>query len=97
MIYLETSDNEAALRMLQTLKVVKAAKATTKGLTITITADGTHCLPILISKLKDMGIDIKGVNLKEPSLDDVFVHFTGRDIREGGAEKFSKVVTRRGR
>ena len=96
MIYLETSDNEAALRMLQSLKVVKAAKGTTKGLTITITADGTHCLPILISKLKDMGIDIKGVNLKEPSLDDVFVHFTGRDIREGGAEKLSKVVTGRG-
>jgi ABC-2 type transport system ATP-binding protein len=44
-----------------------------------------------------MGIDIKGVNLKEPSLDDVFVHYTGRDIREGGAEKFSKVVIRRGR
>jgi ABC-2 type transport system ATP-binding protein len=83
--------------MLQSLKVVKAAKATTKGLTITITADGTHCLPILIGKLKSMGIDIKGVNLKEPSLDDVFVHYTGRDIREGGAEKFSKVVTRRGR
>jgi ABC-2 type transport system ATP-binding protein len=97
MIYLETSDNEAALRMLQSLKVVKAAKGTTKGLTITITADGTHCLPILIGKLKSMGIDIKGVNLKEPSLDDVFVHYTGRDIREGGAEKFSKVVTRRGR
>jgi len=97
MIYLETSDNEAALRMLQSLKVVKAAKATTKGLTITITADGTHCLPILIGKLKSMGIDIKGVNLKEPSLDDVFVHYTGRDIREGGAEKFSKVVIRRGR
>jgi len=96
MIYLETSDNEAALRMLQSLKVVKAAKGTTKGLTITITADGTHCLPILIGKLKNMGIDIKGVNLKEPSLDDVFVHYTGRDIREGGAEKFSKVVTRRG-
>jgi ABC-2 type transport system ATP-binding protein len=96
MIYLETSDNEAALRMLQSLKVVKAAKGTTKGLTITITADGTHCLPILIGKLKNMGIEIKGVNLKEPSLDDVFVHFTGRDIREGGAEKFSKVVTRRG-
>ena len=94
MIYLETSDDEAALQLLQAMREVKNAKRSTKGLVVTITTDGTHCLPVIMSKLKDQGLIITSVNLKKPSLDDVFVHFTGRDIRESGAEKFRKIVTR---
>lgn len=97
MIYLETSDDESALRMLQALKVVKEAKRSTRGLVVTITTDGTRCLPVIMSKLKDQGINITGVNLKKPSLDDVFIHYTGRDIRESGAEKLKMIVTRRER
>ncbi len=94
MIYLETSDDEAALQLLQAMPMVKNAKRSTKGLVVTITTDGTHCLPVIMSKLKDQGLIVTSVNLKKPSLDDVFVHFTGRDIRESGAEKFRKIVTR---
>jgi ABC-2 type transport system ATP-binding protein len=31
---------------------------------------------------KSAGIEIKSVNLRKPSLEDVFLHFTGRRIRE---------------
>jgi ABC-2 type transport system ATP-binding protein len=27
------------------------------------------------------------VNLKKPSMDDVFVHYTGREIRDGGSSE----------
>jgi ABC-2 type transport system ATP-binding protein len=47
--------------------------------------------------LKDKGIDIISVNLKKPNLDDVFVHFTGRDIRNAGAEKLHRIQPKRGR
>jgi len=94
MIYLETGDDLAALRFLQSLAVVNEVKRSEKGLAITISKDGTHCLPVIMSKIQDLGINITSVNLKKPTLDDVFVHFTGREIRESGAEKFSKMVAR---
>jgi len=41
-----------------------------------------------MSALNENGVTISEVNLKKPSLDDVFIHYTGRDLRETGAEKF---------
>lgn len=92
MIYLETSDDESALRLLKDLDVVKDVKKSSKGIVITITTDGSHSLPTVMGKLKDNGIEIKSVNLKQPTLDDVFVHYTGRELREGGAEKFRRIM-----
>jgi ABC-2 type transport system ATP-binding protein len=95
MIYLETADDDRSIEILKSLKVVKDAKKSSKGLIVTITADGTHCLPTIMEKLKDRGIGITGVNLKKPTLDDVFVHYTGRNLRDTGAEKFRKIVSKR--
>ncbi len=89
MIYLETSDDEAAASMLRALRVIRDVKKTQKGLVITITADGSHCLPAIMSRLKDHGIGVTSVNLKKPTLDDVFVHHTGRELRDSGAERMT--------
>ena len=41
-----------------------------------------------MDKLRDGGIKIRAVNLKKPSMDDVFVHYTGRELRDAtGTEK----------
>ena len=97
MIYLETSDNEASTTLLKSLKSVREVKAAALGLVITISTDGTHCLPILMNQLRDSGIEITSVNLKKPTLDDVFVHYTGRDIRNAGAEKLHRIQPKGGR
>lgn len=76
---------------------MKVANRSSKGLVITITTDGPHCLPIIMETLKDQGICLVSVNLKKPTLDDVFVHYTGRDIRESGAEKLKPILTKRER
>ena len=44
-----------------------------------------------MNRLREKGIDIVSVNLKKPTLDDVFVHYTGRDIREAGAGKLHRI------
>ena len=36
-----------------------------------------------MEKIREDGIDITTVNLKKPSMDDVFVHYTGHGLREG--------------
>jgi ABC-2 type transport system ATP-binding protein len=97
MIYLNTSDNKAAAELLKALEPVREVKASSQGLVVTINTDGTHCLPVIMSKLKDQRIEIESVNLKKPTLDDVFVHYTGRDMRNAGAQKLHRIVPRVGR
>ncbi len=97
MIYLETNNNEATLTILKSLKSVVDAKMAPNGIVATINMDGVHCLPIIMNHLKNKGIEILGVNLKKPTLDDVFIHYTGRDIRNAGAEKLRRIQPRSNR
>lgn len=96
MIYLDTSDNVRTEEMLKGMKAVRAVKATATGLVVTINTDGTHCLPIIMNRLRERDVDIISVNLKKPTLDDVFVHYTGRDLREAGAGKLHRMPTPKG-
>lgn len=93
MIYMETSDNEAALQILQSLDVVKEVHRISKGLRISINSDGTYSLPAIMDRLKEHGVAIAGVNLKKPTLDDVFIYHTGHDIREASGEKLSVQIS----
>jgi len=97
MIYLETSDNEAAGALLKGLRAVIDVKPASNGLAATINTDGIRCLPVIMNLLREKGVEIKGVNLKKPTLDDVFVHYTGRDIRNAGAEKLRRISPKGGR
>ena len=97
MIYLETDNNRAAAEVARSLDIVKNVKIAPEGLALCINSDGTHILPVIMSKLKDKGIEITEVNLKKPTLDDVFVYYTGREIRNQGAEKLHQIQHKAGR
>ena len=66
-----------------------------KGILITTNDDGTKVLPLLIEEIRNSGISVITVNLKKPSMDDVFVHFTGRELRDDKPEKISIAFGRR--
>ena len=97
MIYTETNDDEAALQIVRSLDVVKEVRRTSKGLRISIYSDGTYSLPAIMDLLKEHGVAIAGVNLKKPTLDDVFVYHTGHDIREPSSAKLSVQISARRR
>ena len=96
LIYLETSDNWKAGEILKKLDSAKGIKEKTKGIIVIVNVDGTYLLPEIMDKLRSGGITIKAVNLKKPSMDDVFVHYTGRELRDNGAENVSVVNFRAG-
>jgi ABC-2 type transport system ATP-binding protein len=48
---------------------------------------GERKIPQLINLAQKMGIIVNCVNLRKPSLEDVFLHFTGRTIREEEASQ----------
>ncbi len=81
MIYLETGDDAKTTGILRSLPEVRDVKPSFRGLSVTLNGEGTQTLPAILGKLKESGIVIRSANLKKPTLDDVFVHFTGREIR----------------
>jgi ABC-2 type transport system ATP-binding protein len=90
LIYLETGDNTRAKAIISDLVNVSGVRDKGKGILITTDDDGTKVLPRLIEEIMNNGISVITVNLKKPSMDDVFVHFTGRDLRD---DKPGKVPT----
>lgn len=83
LIYLETSDNKLAAEVLRSLSSVKSITEDTKSLRVMIKEDVTHVLPQIMEIIRREGIEIIIVNIKKPSMDDVFVHYTGHGLREG--------------
>jgi ABC-2 type transport system ATP-binding protein len=46
--------------------------------------DVTPALAQVFERLRARGVDLRSVSLAEPSLDDVFLHETGRSLRDAG-------------
>ena len=78
LIYMETSNNEAAIRLFKDLPSVRDVKVKTKGFVLMVTDDDPKVPPIVIDTLRKAGIDTSTINLKKPSMDDVFVSYTGK-------------------
>lgn len=94
LIFLETSDDAAARDLLRKMHEVTGIQEKKAGFIVRISQDGTHLLPGVMDELRNSGIQIRTVNLKKPSMDDVFVHFTGRDLRDEGQEHAPAALSR---
>ncbi len=68
---------------------VKTRKLHENVLTLTLER-GERRIPELIAMAQAAGAAVTCVNLRKPSLEDVFLHFTGRTIREQEASAFER-------
>ena len=59
-------------------------------LNVTVT-DGGSAIPAILKASSESGIKIDSVHMIRPSLEDVFIHYTGRTIREQEAEDSDRV------
>ncbi|MFA6511975.1 MAG: ATP-binding cassette domain-containing protein [Patescibacteria group bacterium] len=93
-ITLTTEDNQKAQEgILATFKLQAEAK---EGKLIIVAQNGEELLPKMI---RDLPVKVTSVALREPTMDDVFLKFTGREIREDEAsnkEKTKAFMQRRG-
>lgn len=63
-----------------------------KGKDVFITVrDGEHQIPHVLVLASEAGIPIRAVSLRKPTLDDVFIHFTGRAIRDKEVSDIERV------
>ena len=72
---------------------ITSVKNSSKGLVVSLNEEGTQFMPRLVERIRNERIEIKSVNLKKPTLDDVFIHFTGRGLREENQENTENKMT----
>jgi len=87
MIYLETDNDKKATKILKEMKEINDVRNSSKGLVVSLKSEGTKFMPKLFDKIRNEGIEIKSINLKKPSLDDVFIQYTGRGLRDENIEQ----------
>ncbi len=96
-VLLETAGGgEALLALLRQASWVTAAKLVENTLNLTM-ADGDRRIPEIVSLAREVGSVVVAVNLHKPSLEDVFLHFTGRSIRDRESESEAAAAGRDGR
>jgi len=74
-------DPEPLLREFKSLDWIKKVSRQEESLHLTM-EKGERRIPELITIAQQLGITVSCVHLRKPSLEDVFLHFTGRTIRE---------------
>ncbi|MCD6541029.1 ATP-binding cassette domain-containing protein [Candidatus Bipolaricaulota bacterium] len=91
---------EPLLRSLKALPGVREIREAQDGIhRIVVEKNGDQLIPEIVRLAQDHGIGIHSIRLKRPTLDDVYLHYTGRQIREaeGSREELirSRVMARR--
>jgi ABC-2 type transport system ATP-binding protein len=72
---------------------VKKVLVTGKAINITV-KDGEKLTPKLIEFIKLNGASVNSISIRKPSLGDVFLHYTGREMREEAGANADKMMMR---
>ncbi len=83
-LYISVADVQAAEALLQAQGL--AVRRATEGLAVEV-GDGPRRIPELVAALERGGHAVQAVNLRRPSLEDVFIKLTGRAIRAEAADE----------
>ncbi len=85
-ITIRTRDNALFAARLTEAKLAEKITSVNGDLTMNVKSAHT-ILPGIIEVAATNGVYVDSIALHEPDLDDVFMHYTGRNIREGGGTK----------
>ena len=73
-------------RLLEGMVPCEAVATHPEGVILSV-PDAERAIPSLLRRLDGNGLDISGLQMSQPSLDDVFLKYTGRHIREEAADQ----------
>lgn len=95
MITVKTSAVQELAGKLKELDLVKDMRQTDDELRVVV-RNGNAFMPRIVEVAASHGIRVESMSIREPTLEDVFLHFTGRKIRgEGGEEYHGLTAIRR--
>jgi len=86
-----SNNGEKKSNLISKIKEIEYVKdITTNGEEITVfSSRGTEVIPIIFQLSSSFGIKINSISLTQPTLDDVFISYTGRELRDE-TENFNK-------
>ncbi len=73
---------DRAIKVIESIPQVKYVKTLQDGRVEIGVNDATKAMPILIDELRKEGISVLEVSYRRPTLNEVFLHLTGRELRE---------------
>jgi ABC-2 type transport system ATP-binding protein len=76
-----TMKPKALLKAIKGIGPLNSAKEYDNGIEITA-KNGSRVIPKIIDAAKNAGIDVEYTTLKRPTLEDVFINLTGKEIRD---------------
>ena len=85
-IQLHTDNDERAAQLIKDLLGVSQIRSSQTGLVVS-PKENKPLIMELIDLLRKQGLQIISISLVQPTLDDVFIHYTGRGLNEGSQEE----------
>jgi len=77
----ENDDSEALAKSLKGIQGVQQAEAVDHEVSI-VCAEAEDALAAVVAKANERGIKIRSIDIREPNLEAVFLHLTGRALRD---------------
>ena len=77
----ENDDSEALAKTLKDIQGVQQATAVDHEVSV-VCAEAEEVLAAVVTKANDRGIKIRSIDIREPNLEAVFLHLTGRALRD---------------
>jgi ABC-2 type transport system ATP-binding protein len=83
---------ESWLEQLRALPGVESVQDQSGGMVRILTSTGSQTTTALVELAVRAGVEIKTLTVQNTSLDDVFVHYTGRQLRDEQVKAFGYVM-----
>ncbi len=75
-------------------EVIKSCRKLPDGRLELNVENASTAIPKIFEMTREKGLKIEEITYHRPTLNDVFLHLTGRELREEGAENFIKTIMR---
>lgn len=91
-VSISIDDHAKKQEFLQAIKKIEFVRDVSEndGKITVFSSKGTEVAPIIFSLSSGLGIKIRSVSITEPTLDDVFLSFTGRDLRDNNSGSYDQ-------
>ncbi|MEM3007244.1 MAG: ATP-binding cassette domain-containing protein [Candidatus Nitrosotenuis sp.] len=83
------SSKSQLISEIEKIEFVKEVTESENKITV-FSSKGTEVAPIIFSLSSKLGITIKSVSITQPTLDDVFLSYTGRDLRDNNGATYDR-------
>lgn len=85
----DTEKKDELISKIKDIEFVKEINTTQEQITV-FSSKGTEVIPKIFQLSSGLGIKIKSISLTQPTLDDVFISYTGRELRDDTTANFNR-------